>query len=221
MSYGRPWSTEAHPHDDQPRDSNIPELIDEALVQADFAQREAEIATDAAELGISTIEGEQVPSEVSAIMAYHRWVITLYNRLRVYSGQIANDTAQKWWNDRTVNIETFRGQDHVVVTIGGGAIEVLSDILDQELEAGKTVRIRELVGLKSLIFVRRIETRIEVNTGTSRNPDATRVETKPDWLDLSTLRDCHDGLVEIAKDLFFESAAELEVKDQGPLDHGE
>lgn len=201
-------------------DWEVPPLIWEAQAHCNYWRQTAGMALDAATLGRATFGADELPDEQTAIMAYHQWVLEYHNRLREYREQIHGGEAQEWWDNRTVDIQTYRGQSTVTVTVQGGALDVLQDILpEQDLEPGAPVQLGELVGLQSLIFVRRIRTTVDVPAGTARDPDRTERREAPDWLGLQTLYTCHDGLSAITADLgFVPDAKPVTLDDEDELE---
>lgn len=146
---------------------------------------------------------EDVPSIREAVRLYHRGIIEFHNRLKDYADHFDED-AETWWTERTINIHTFLGLNFVQVRVSGGAIDVLEEIVDQDgIKPGTQIKLNELQGLRSLIFVRQIRSPVAIDAGTSRNPDRTETAMRPDWLDAEVLYSIHDGLQTCAANVGF------------------
>ena len=206
-------------------DVEIPGPIREARDKASYWRQAVGIAEDAAALDVDLTQSDEVPGPQEAISFYHQWVLEYYNRLRDYEHQLNGPKAKKWWNERNIAIRTWRGQDHIDVTVRAGALDLLNEILgrdDDEIEPGTTVTLRSFTGLRSLIFARRIRSEVTTNAGTARNPNKTTRAVVPDWLDAETLTACHDGLLAVTADLgFVPKVKTVSVQDDEPLTHGE
>lgn len=145
----------------------------------------------------------EYPDVTDNVSMYHRSIIEFHNRLRDYSDHFKGE-AEAWWTERPISIRTFRGRGYVDVQVEGGALDVLADLLGRDdVEPGTVVELEELHGLRSLVFVRKIRSPVTIETGTSRNPDATETVMRPDWLAPDVLYNVHDGLQTCAANVGF------------------
>lgn len=207
-------------------DVEIPGPIREARDNASYWRQAVGVAEDAATLDADFTEAADIPGPQEAITFYHQWVLEYHNRLRDYEHQINGPKATKWWDERNIAIRTWRGHDHIEVTVRAGALDLLNEILgrddDNEIEQGTTVTLRSFTGLRSLIFARRIRSEVTTGAGTARNPSKTTRAIVPDWLDAETLTACHDGLLAVTADLgFVPKVKTVSIEDDEPLTHGE
>lgn len=205
-------------------ESDVPPPIREARDMTSYWRQVVGVTEGGAEFE-SELAAQQVPSAEDAIRFYHQWIIEFHNRLRDYESQIAGEDARKWWNERAISIRTWRGLDHISVTVRAGALDLLNEILDRDednsIETGTRVTLHELQGLRSLIFARSIRSTVELDAGSARNPDRTEQRRVPDWLDADSLMACHDGLNAVTADLgFTPKASSIVSSDTGTI-HGE